>query len=311
MALGKPIATINRQAVYSDKRILRIDNTRITFTDGSWCDVETGQVYNNGRGFLSIGSDGGGSGESGGDVTTTRPEHFRASALKVVARGATVIIEPDDRSDIEYSVTGPANELESITAKMAGATLVIEEAKGGGRQTTIGGVNIVGGIISAGDVSVVRGRFGSSVSISSGGSDVTITIKVPYGIPVQAEQSSGNTKIGRLRGPLVASVRSGKITAEEVTDLAANVQGSGDIEIREVHGIVTASVQGSGDAKIKGGDISYLSATVQGSGDIVVSDGSVHDANLAVQGSGDIRIRGRVIGNVRRIVQGSGDIKIG
>lgn len=54
----KLVAEINGQKVFSDKRPTSIVNTRVTFSDGSWCDVATGQVVNQGKGAINIGSSG-------------------------------------------------------------------------------------------------------------------------------------------------------------------------------------------------------------------------------------------------------------
>lgn len=40
------VATINGKKVYSDKNVSSVRNTKISFSDGSWCDVLTGEVVN-------------------------------------------------------------------------------------------------------------------------------------------------------------------------------------------------------------------------------------------------------------------------
>jgi hypothetical protein len=42
--LMRRVATINGVEVYSNKRVRSAVNTRVTFVDGSWCDVATGHM---------------------------------------------------------------------------------------------------------------------------------------------------------------------------------------------------------------------------------------------------------------------------
>ncbi len=51
----KPVMTLKGVAVYSDKKLTAIIDTRIHFVDGSYADVETKEVINRGEGFISLG----------------------------------------------------------------------------------------------------------------------------------------------------------------------------------------------------------------------------------------------------------------
>jgi len=48
----KEVAKINGVAVYSDKTLQATINNEIHFTDGSWCNVSTGEIVNNGDGKI-------------------------------------------------------------------------------------------------------------------------------------------------------------------------------------------------------------------------------------------------------------------
>lgn len=50
----KRVAEINGINVFSDMKVMDIDNTRITFENGSWCDVATGKVVIRGTGSIKI-----------------------------------------------------------------------------------------------------------------------------------------------------------------------------------------------------------------------------------------------------------------
>jgi hypothetical protein len=320
------IATIDGKPVYSDKRMKSVINTRVTFTDGSWCDVATGEVHNNGAGYVNIGGSDSG---SVSDKVTEGPKQVTASALEVRGVAADVQVDVHNKSGIEYTITGLADEVKAIRANVQGGTLVIE---GDGSGSSSGGVTIMGGdssviqtgrgrtVISGGRGSIavggnivmsnVFGRGNMTVVTGGGGGEnaVKVTVKVPQGTPVAANRVLGNVTIGDTNGPLTASVQGMDVYAGRVTNAQLSVQGSGDVRIKEVNGVVMAQVQGSGDIEIERGTMPSLTATVQGSGDINVG-GTATTASLTVQGSGDIRVA-HVLQRPMENVMGSGDIRV-
>jgi hypothetical protein len=295
------IATINGKPVYSNKRMTAVINGRVTFTDGSWCDVATGVIHNNGAGYINIGADTG----SDAKKITEGPKRVSASALEVRGVDANVKVDVCTASDIEYTITGPADQVEAIRANVQSGTLVIE---GSGSGSSSGGVTILGGDIVVGNV---FGRGNVTVVTGSGGGEsaVRITIKVPQGTPVNINRVLGNVVIGDTNGPFTASTQgSSNVRVGRVTSAQLSVQGSGDIRIKEVNGAVMARVQGSGDIEIERGTMPSLTATVQGSGDINVG-GTATTARLKVMGSGDIRVA-HVQQRPMESVMGSGDIRV-
>lgn len=313
------IATINGKPVYSDKQLAAVVNTRITFTDGSWCDVSTGQVHSFGSGFINIGGS-----DTGSDAENISegPKRVSASALEVRGIVADVQVDTHRDSGIEYTITGPADLVKTIRADVQGKTLVIEgdssgSSSSGGRTFIQTGRNrtvVSGGDIVIGGGSVMRNVFGRGsvttvVSGNGGGENpVKVTVKVPQGAPINANRVLGNVVIGDTDGPLTASVQGDNVYAGRVTSAQLTVQGSGDVRIKEVKGTVMAQVQGSGDIEIERGSMPSLTATVQGSGDINVG-GSATTANLTVMGSGDIRVA-HVQERPMESVMGSGDIRV-
>lgn len=312
------IATVNGKQVYSDKEMTAVINTRVTFTDGSWCDVSTGKVHNVGPGYINIDN-----ADADGNVeqTTEGPKRVSASALEVRSITADVLVDVHDESDIEYTISGPADQVKAIRGRVKGGLLIIE---GDGSDATNGDVTIIqtghgrtvvtGGSIVIGNGSVMSNVFGRGTvkTVITGGSSgenaVKVTVKVPQGAAVEAKRVLGKVSIGDTNGPLMATVQGNNLHAGRVASAQLTVQGSGDIHIQEVNGAVLAQVQGSGDIEIVDGDMSSLTATVQGSGDIKVG-GSVSMAVLTVQGSGDIRVahaRQRPLQNI----MGSGDIRV-
>lgn len=320
------IASVNGKPIYSDKYMAGVINTRVTFTDGSWCDVSTGEVHNNGSGYINIGGS-----DSGSDAekVTEGPKRFAASALEVRGVAADVKVDTHRGSDIECTITGPADQVKTIRTNVQGVTLVIEDdgsgsssddmtiVGSGGRtviQTGRGRTVVSGGGVVFGQGSVmssVFGRGGVTTVVTGGGGGenaLKVTVKVPEGTPVKSNQVIGNVVIGDTNGPLTASVQGGNVFAGSVTSAQLAVQGSGDIRVDEVNGTVMAQIQGSGDIEVQRGSMPSLTATIQGSGDINVG-GSAATANLTVMGSGDISVA-HVQQQPMKSVMGSGDIRV-
>lgn len=309
------IATVNGVRVYSDKHAVNFRGSRIEFTDGSWCDVDTKKIVNRGPGEISFDEPSSG---SAGKITKG-PDHFHAESLDLRDLTADVSVEPHDGNDMEVTITGPENEVKAIRTNVRGQTLVIEGSAGSG-QGGISGINIVsrggrsviGGNVVIGGVftgSSFGGRSSIIISGDAGESLTKVTVKVPKGTSIVTSGLVGDARIGNIEGQLTAHVTaSGDLVAGRMTNTILHVQGSGDIRVAEINGGADIFVQGSGDVNIDGGSISMLNVSVQGSGDVSV-DAVAQAASLSVQGSGDIRVK-RVRTEPRKRVQGSGDIRV-
>ncbi len=310
-------ATINGVKVFSDKRVRQIVNTRVEFTDGSWCDVSTGQVVNRGRGEISIGSH---PSNTPSETITKGPLRFQASILDLRQLTADASVEPHDGNDMEVTITGPENEVEAIRTGLQGQRLVVEGGSGSGSGgssisvTTRGSKTVISGRgVNIRSSSIIGGMFGDVASVFSSSSgddgDTKVTVKVPRGTPVSVSGGAGNTHIGNTHGPLTAHVTaSGDIEAGSMAKVELHVQGSGDIRVAEVNGPAVVQIMGSGDVTIDGGSISSLTASVMGSGDVTI-EGVAQEASLSVMGSGDIRVA-HVIKTPSKNVMGSGDIRV-
>lgn len=280
------VATVNGTPVYSNKQVSSIVNGQITFTDGSWCDVTTGTVQNNGSGYINIGGHDAGSTV---EKTTHGPVRVSASSLQLKDLTADVQVDVHSAGHVEYTIVGPAGLVEAIQADVRGGTLVIAGSVGRGASSAsvvIGGAVFGNGVV----ISNVFGRGSHSTVVFGGQSNpVTINVRVPKGAAVDVDHVQGNVVIGDTEGPLAAQVSSGNVNTGQVTDARLSIQGSGDIVV-------------------SGGAISSLEAAVQGSGDIHVG-GTVTTADLQVHGSGNIAVD-HVLRPARERVRGSGDIRV-
>ncbi len=340
--MTQPIATVNGKAVYSDKQMASVVSTRVTFTDGSWCDVSTGEVVNNGKGYINIGVPS----NSGDEQTTFGPKTYLATTLDVQGVEADVDIQPIDGNEMTVTIAGSKPAMEDIIVRSQGDTLVIQSKSDGG--THIRGANVVisgrsAVAIGRGSVSVgsggvhIGGRnrgtintggsafVGGSINVNSGsffgrdmvvvsgghsGSNTKITIGVPKGSAVNVAGVQGNVTIGDTDGPLQASVLGGDdIIAGRVRDATLAVQGNGNISVTAVNGNLSMTIQGSGDIRVRGGSVGSLMVNVMGDGDAKFN-GEAVNANLSVMGSGDIdvtSVKNKPVQNA----MGYGDINVG
>lgn len=313
--MSQPIANINGRNVYSDKRVKSIVNTGITFTDGSWCNVATGEVVNNGGGYISIGTPP----NNDGEKTTFGPKTYRATALDVQSLRANVDIQPIDEQEMTVTINGQKSTVDDINVRLQGDTLIIEGKNSDGNihgaNIVIGGGRNIGSIsVGGGNITIGGNRIFSSQStivMSDGGEeDAKVSIGIPRGSAVKIAGIQGDVTIGDTNGSLHASILGGSdIKAGKVSDAMLSIQGSGDINVSAVNGNLSMNIQGSGDIHVHGGSVDLLSANIMGSGDAGF-DGEAVDACLSIMGSGDINIAS-VRNKPSRSVMGRGKINIG
>lgn len=301
------MTVINGVVIDSNKQISSIVNTRVNFTDGSWCDVTTGQVVNKGGGYINIG---GGQMENGiQDIEVFGPRTYLANALEIQSVSAEVDIQPINGNDMTVTIKGQKSSIENISVENIGGTLTIKSKENNRRK---GGISISGNCVSiGGSVSGIVMR-GNNIFVGNGGNeaDVKISIGVPKGSSVSISGIDGNVNIGDTLGSFVANVLGGNdVKAGCVGSATISVQGSGDVDVKSVKDSLAISIQGSGDVVVRGGSVQSLNINVMGSGDARFK-GKAISANLSVMGSGDVDVN-YVENRPVKNIMGSGDINVG
>ncbi|MDD2785812.1 MAG: DUF2807 domain-containing protein [Patescibacteria group bacterium] len=308
----KKVANVNGTNVYSDKPgSISINGSRITFADGSSCDVRTKAVDNRGRGSIRVG-EGDGS-EAGEERVTKGPMRFSTTDLRFSNLAANIVVEVC-QSGMDVTMSGPKGALEAIIAKADGSTLFIE-----GGSASVSSVSIRG---SRGSSSVsVSGSVVGSLTIASGNVTVvsgsvsadnlaTIMVKVPRGTGLTLDDTYGSATIGDVDGSLNVSTKcGGKINCGRMRGATIEIFGDTDVHISEINGPLKAQIMGSGDIRVMSGTVTTLNVQVMGTGDFRFG-GVADTAMLSVLGSGDINVF-RVKAKVIKQCLGSGDIKIG
>ncbi len=310
--MAQPVATVNGRKVYSDKRVSSVQNTKITFSDGSWCDVATGQVVNKGAGYINIDTP-----QAGSTKHTVNTKTYNASAVELQTLQAAVEVAVHAQPHIEVTIEGIEEDARSIRVSQRGDTLVIQGSESSGQ----GGISIFSGSGSFRSISVGGSIRGSNIVIGRGGSNIfvggeseesstRVSLKVPKGTSISTEDVEGNITVGDTEGSLQATITgSSRLTAGSVTATSLSIQGSGRVNIQQVSGSLMSTVQGSGRVEVQEGQVANLTMSVQGSGRVKFK-GEADNAHLTVQGSGDISVR-HVKNRPIRNIQGNGSIDVG
>lgn len=298
------IATINGVKVFSDKSLRSIIGSRASFSDGSWCDVSTGEINNVGPGFIRVGAnhvDG-----SAQESTTSGPHRVTVTALHLKDLSATVRVEVHAKPETTYVITGPTDLVESVKADVSAGVLVIRSDHADtSADFNFSGIGIssngMGNIVVGGNV-FIGGNQGNS------GSGLEIVIKVPSKTSIDIDNVHGDVTIGDTDGRVTASVAGSALRLGRVADVSLTLQGSGKIRADAVNGYATVLVLGSGKTVIEDGIMPALIANVQGSGSVRVG-GTAETAQISVQGSGAVTIM-HVRQTPLKLVQGSGTVTV-
>ncbi len=306
------VATINGVRVYSTKQVSQINNTRIVFTDGSWCDVGTNEVVNNGPGSISLGSPGM-EGSTTNKPKKVGPEVFIGRAVDI--RGIFADVDITVGNKLSIAIEGPEAEVDAIKFTQRDDRLVVEGSNTSGKGGR-SGINIssgrggifIGGAIGSSHVVVSSGNV-VSMSADGGSSSTKVSITVPKGTEISAQGINGTTTIGDTEGPVQASVfGDSDFTIGKINDATLRIQGSGDITVASVNGNLDVNLKGSGDVDVKNGSVRNLSVNLMGSGDVKFG-GRAENASLSITGDGDINVA-HVTNRPLIRVMGTGDARV-
>lgn len=312
------VAKINGVCVYSDKQVVSIHNTRITFADGSSCDVSDGTVDNRGPGSIRIGGD-----RKKQEKVTKGPTRHSTDALRVSKLAATLVIEVWDGAPtapqgsshpyriapsshlssggMEITLSGPKDQLEAIITRTEGATLVIEgkdlghssgdisisniSVQGGGQSSVFIGGSIIGGVsINGGNITVGGNTHASSEDA------VTVTVKVPRGTPIVLEGVKHAVNIGDVDGKLAVKASGcAKIVAGRMQDANLTVSGSSETYIAAVNGTLMVQASGSALMEVNAGTVPNLNVQASGSASVTFK-GTADSAMLSGSGSASVQV---------------------
>lgn len=196
----------------------------------------------------------------------------------------------EQREVLPYQVTAltidaGAGDVTVRSGATAGTVEVIRRARG-----------------SLSDTPAARGRLDGSTLVirpdCSEGCGADYDIRVPNGVAVTAETSSGDVELGGTLGAVSLQAGSGDVEADVAVDNLTARTGSGDMELRlrSAPTQLTAT-SGSGEVDIRLPSAqTYAVAVETGSGDTEIDVPQQDTATHRIQvrtGSGDISLRAR------------------
>ncbi len=223
---------------------------------------------------------------------------------------ARVVVIPEDRPDVAFSVNYGSSTLPKIMVHEEGHKLV---ADGKLEMHAInchdGGINVGGyGDIARADLPEVIIHVPMDARVSFGGGsfgEVGASKSLEFD-----EGGCGTWKIADVAGKGEINIGgSGNFHARSVGHLEGNIGGHGDIDADTITGDSEINIGGSGNVNLAGGQSPKMEVNVAGSGRVNFG-GEVRDLEVNIVGSGDVHVK-KVTGNVSKSVMGSGNIVIG
>ncbi len=266
---------------------------------------------------------------------------FAEDTLRIQHAAARVIVIPENRSDVIYTIQPGRAGLPPLETRQDGGVKVLDGGLGGGFGP-FGfhfGLNCQGsgdrvrvripghGDIALQDLPVVTAHVPMNAHVAVGEAvfgDIGPSQSLDFG-----NAGCGDWKIADVRGAArIGLSGSGDVRARSVGQAAVHISGSSDVYLGPVNGGLEAHISGSGDvhaASVAG----PLVARIAGSGDVTVDGGTSPSVEAHIAGSGDVKFRGtagqlmasiagsgdvdvaRVTGQVTKHIAGSGDVNIG
>lgn len=241
-------------------------------------------------------------------------ETFAAAAVRVENAAAVVNVIPEDRANVDISVTAGAR-LAAPSVRLVGDAVVID---GGLRNRLRGCMSrfVAGAQVRIAGVGNVRRenlpritiRMPRTLELSLGGA-LYSTVGASAGGAVTAN-GCGDTTIGAASGALDLALNgSGHVDAAGAGGmLTAGLNGSGSLRVERADADAALRLNGSGNLDV-GSVAGRLDARLTGSGSLEVGAAGA-DARLALHGSGNVEAAA-IDGPLEAEVRGSGSMRVG
>jgi len=302
-------ASINGKQVWSNiEGGISINNSILTFEDGSTCDVDAREICNCGKGIIEIR---GSQDKTDEKEVVIGPKIYQSEALKISGVNADIKIMPHNKGITEITISGPESICKSISLSGENRTLSVKSGKrshGANSQRSVNFSNIsqvisgnffgsVSQIISAGrDLNVGNISIDGDVNnciIMTGSHEARrakISIMVPRGIEIDIDGVDGMIDIGDTDGCLEIETSSyQKTTIGCVRDVMIESNGKGDVFIKKVIGKLETVINDHGSIHIEDGTINNPVITNNGYGSFIF-EGKANNPKLKADSHGTILI---------------------
>lgn len=277
----------------------------------------------------------------GSGLMAAAPAFAQEPTLRIENAAARVVVIPEQRSDVIYTVQPGRAGLPALQTRRDGGAVVLDGGLGGG-WGPFGihvGMNCQGsgdrvrvqipghGVVALQDLPVVTAHVPLNARIAVGQAvfgEVGPTSSLDF-----SNAGCGDWRVADVHGPIHIGVSgSGDVRGRSVGPADVHISGSSDVYLGPVNGNLEAHISGSGDvhaASVSG----PLVARIAGSGDVTVDGGTSPSVEAHIAGSGDVKFRGtagqlmasiagsgdvdvaRVTGQITKHIAGSGDVNVG
>ena len=252
-----------------------------------------------------------------------------ATEVELRDMAAKVVVQPENRSDVELKVVYGNAKVPVIMVHTEGDTFIADgklkhknlECKDNG-ATYIEGM----GTVAQGDLPTVYIKVPMDAKVSAGGATYgtlgkSTSLELDEGgcgkwtvddVAGKAEINiggSGDVTTGNMGDAEINIGGSGNFNGAAANALEANIGGNGDIVLNRINGNAEVNIGGSGNVKMLDGQASRLEVNIAGSGDVRFG-GTAKDVEANIVGSGDVRVKA-VTGNISKTVMGSGSVIVG
>lgn len=251
--------------------------------------------------------------------------------LQVDHAAARLVVIPENRADIAYTIQPGRSSLPAIQMRREGDKLILDGGLGGGfGRSRVRGCDTYSAGHTVNDREVWKLDLGKSVRIDGIGSVKVADLPVITAhVPMDARIAAGEAVFGEVGPTRSLSLGSGGCGDWKVADVQGLVHvglggsgsvhlqraGSGDFSIGGSGNVFIAStgemhvnIGGSGNVKV-GAVNGPLNANIGGSGNVVVEGGESPKISANIAGSGDVVFKGTA-GAVAASIVGSGDVNV-
>ncbi len=203
------IITSNGCSVYSTKRVCMISGALVIFPDGSFCNVKTGELANNGPEGLEIRASVDGPAYSIGPLVLDNISGI--SGLKVLnVENFSLEVEPHEERYAEIAVERSSDGAPDLHIDVRKGVLLIEGSKEVNTRGVILGdgkynINIrhAQGVVIAPESSVTQhfygNKFRTEVGEPGAQEETRITVKIPKNGSIDSDNAIGTLRIGGER----------------------------------------------------------------------------------------------------------------
>jgi hypothetical protein len=251
--------------------------------------------------------------------------------LQIEHAAARVVVIPEARGDIAYTVDAGRSGLPAIQVRREGDKLILDGGlKAAFGRSRIRGCDSYGASHVVDDRTVWSLDLGKSVRIDGIGSVKVADLPViTVHVPLDARIAAGDAVFGEI-GPSnslslgdggcgdwkVATVKglahvgiggSGAVHLASAGQADIDIGGTGNVFLTAASGL-HANIGGSGNVKV-GSVNGPVVANIGGSGNVVVESGATPKISANIAGSGNVTFRG-VAGSVAASIVGSGDVNV-